>query len=299
MKVLIAGVGGVGGYIGAKLIQHTNAKVTLLARGANFEAIEKNGLKVIENNEEFVVKPFKVTQNPQKEGIFDFIIIAVKSYDLEPLLEQLKNNVNEKMIILPLLNGVEHDLIIKKYYPNAKVLKGCIYIISHLKEPGVIEKKGKVFKLCWGGNIDETSKEEIAKLFDTAKLRHKFTKEIDYEIWKKFLFISAMAALTTYYKTTMDIIASKHNQELQELFTEIVTLAQKKGVSLTNQEIEAALTQASKVIAGAKTSMQLDFEKGKKSEIDSLLGFVVKESKKLRLQAHLMEKIYNSLKENL
>ncbi len=42
--------------------------------------------------------------------------------------------------------------------------------------------------------------------------------------------------------------------------------------------------------------MQLDFEKGKKSEIESLLGFVAKESKKLGVSAPLMEKIYHSLK---
>ena len=42
--------------------------------------------------------------------------------------------------------------------------------------------------------------------------------------------------------------------------------------------------------------MQLDFEKGKQSEIEALVGFVVKESKNLGLNAPLMEKIYHSLK---
>ncbi len=292
MRVLIAGVGGVGGYIGAQIILHTDTEVVFLARGEHLRTIQEEGLKVIDNGEEFVVKPAKAVENAKDEGVFDLIIIGVKSYDLENVLKSLSANIGKDTAILPLLNGIEHDKTVKKLYPHSKVLKGCVYIISHIQNPGVIVKKGKVFKLCWGGTGEFG---EIAKLFESAKLRHKQTENIDYEIWKKFLFISAMAALTSYYKKSMDSVAKEHSAELKELFNEITALAQKLSVPLTQEDINSALAQASKVVEGAKTSMQLDLEKGKKSEIDSLLGSVVNLSKKHGLKAPLMEKIYNEL----
>ena len=292
MRVLIAGTGGVGGYIGAQIILHTDAEVVFLARKEHLKAIQKEGLKVIDNGQEFVLKPSKAVENTKNEGVFDLIIVGVKSYDLENVLKSLSGNIGSKTAVLPLLNGIEHDKTVKKLYPQAKILKGCVYIISHIQSHGVIVKKGKVFKLCWGGAGEF---EDIAKLFDDARLRHKQTENIDYEIWKKFLFISAMAALTSYYKKSMDIVAKEHNNELKELFNEITALAQKLSIPLSQDDVNSALSQASKVVEGAKTSMQLDLEKGKKSEIDSLLGSVVNLSKKHGLKAPLMEKFYNDL----
>ncbi len=299
MRVLIVGVGGVGGYIASQLIKNTDAEVTLLARGEHLKKIQKDGLHILEDNEDYIVQPFKAIDNPKNEGIFDFIIISVKSYDLESVVQKLSKNIGSKTIILPLLNGIDHDLTIKKYYPDAKILKGCIYIVSHIASPGTIVKKGEVFKLCWG-DIDAIIEDfsNIAALFDAANFRHKFSNNIDYEIWKKYLFIAAMAALTCYYNKSMDQIANEHTQELEALLQEIVTLAQAKSINLTNKEIQAALNQAQKVTQGAKTSMQRDLERGNKSEIDSLLGYIVKSAKNFNLKVPIMEKIYLSLKES-
>jgi len=297
MRVLIVGIGGVGGYIAGEMMRNSDAEVTLVARGEHLKAIKENGLHIIDNKKEYTLQPHKVVESPHNEGGFDLIIVTVKSYDLVDALKSLQHNINSTTTILPLLNGVDHDHTIKKLYPKAKVLKGCVYIISHILKPGTIIKKGEIFKLCWGDpNSSMQEYQEVASLFDAVKLRHKYTQNIDYEIWKKYLFIAAMAALTTYYKTSMDTIASEHSEEFKQLLNEIVTIAQKRGVALTQADIEASLTQASKVLPGAKTSMQLDFERGKESEIDSLLGYIVKSAHELRVNAELMEKIYTSLK---
>ena len=296
MRVLIVGVGGVGGYIASQLIRNTNAEITLLARGEHLKKIKEDGLQIFDDNNEYIVHPHRIVDDPQREGAFDLIIISVKSYDLEDILKKLSNNVTKETTIFPLLNGVDHDVTILHYYPNAKVLKGCIYIISHILKPGTIVKKGRLFKLCWGDPKASLAKyQEIAALFDKAMLRHRYTQNIDYEIWKKFLFISAMAALTTYYKKSMDQITKEHNSEFKELLNEIMTLAQRKSINLTNDDLQATLQQASKVIPNAKTSMQLDFERAKKSEIDSLLGYIVNSGRKFNLATPLMEKIYSTL----
>ena len=46
MKVAIIVAGAIGGYVGAKLVL-AGEDVTFIVRGANFEAIRKNGMKLI------------------------------------------------------------------------------------------------------------------------------------------------------------------------------------------------------------------------------------------------------------
>ncbi len=295
MKIAIVGVGGVGGYIGAKL--NSKNEIIFIARGKQFETIKENGLKVIDEDEEYLIKPDIVTDNPKNLGIFDFIIIAVKSYDLCSALELIKLNVSNRTILLPLLNGVSHDKKIKEVFKGAKVLNGCIYILSNIKAPGIIKKYGGVFNLIFGTiEFPLESLTGIKKLFDDAKLKNRLTDDIEFETWKKYLLISAYASLTSYYKEPMGHIVKNHLEELRKVLEEIKKVANEKGIPLNNDNIEKIILQAKKIPYNSKTSMQLDYEKGKKTEIEALCGYIVKEAKKFSLSTPVMNKIYLKLK---
>lgn len=73
---------------------------------------------------------------------------------------------------------------------------------------------------------------------------------------------------------------------------EIIQIANAKDVSLSQNDIQTALTQASKVAPGAKTSMQLDRENGKPAEIEALCGYVVKEGEKHDIEVPHMKEAY-------
>ena len=89
----IYGIGGVGGYFGgllAKQFSESNEiEIYFLARGENLKQIQKNGLKVIKGDTQFIVKPKLATDNANEIGIADYIILCTKSYDLEKTIEQL------------------------------------------------------------------------------------------------------------------------------------------------------------------------------------------------------------------
>ncbi|ADV46780.1 2-dehydropantoate 2-reductase [Nitratifractor salsuginis DSM 16511] len=297
MKIMILGAGGVGGYLGARFLRAVEPDVTLVARGAHLDKIRQEGLTILEDTERYTVHPAHATDDPEGLGLFDLILVTLKDTDLDDGLERIRNNVGPQTVILPLLNGVEYRPRILKRYPQADVLEGCIYILSNIVEPGVIRKKGKIFRLCWGKEgFDPADYRPIVELFDRALPRHKPTAEIAYEQWKKFLFISPMAVLTSIYKVPMDRIAQEHADELRELTEEIAALAQAKGVPLTRQDVEATLEQAAKVLPGAKTSMQLDIERNKPAEIEALAGYVVREGDRLGVKVPTMEKLYRALR---
>jgi len=297
MKILIAGSGGVGSYVGARLIRHTDAEVALLARGEHLKAIRQNGLTIEESDETYTVYPHHATDDTATLGVFDLILVTVKATALESTLKQLKSNIAPRTVIIPLLNGVGHDETIRRHYPDATVFDGHIYILSNITAPGVVRKRGNVFRLVWGSKSDVQPEtiEAVFTLFDAARLRHRYSNTIEYESWKKFLFISAFAALTAYHDQTMDQISSRYPDELEALFREIVAVGQARGILLGDEEIRAAMTQAANVAPGAKTSLQLDIEEGKPAEIEALLGYVVHEGGRLGIEVPIMKKIYQVL----
>ena len=296
-KILIAGSGGVGSYVGAQLIRHTDADVSLLARGKHLGAIREKGLTIEEDQEHYTVHPAQATDDPGELGTFDLILLSVKATSLEETLQQLKANITSETILLPLLNGVGHADTLREQYPKSVILDGHIYILSNITAPGTGRKRGKVFRLVWGAEepIDPRIAEALTHLFDTAKLRHKHSQSITLDSWKKYLFISAFAASTAYHDKPMDAIIAEHAEELTALFHENVAVAQAKDIPLTEEHITATLTQAARVAPGAKTSLQRDIEHSKPAEVEALCGYIVHEGERLGVDTPQMRKIYGRL----
>ncbi len=296
MRVLILGAGGVGGYLGYRLGRFGGAEVAFVARGAHLDAIRSGGLEILDDRETFLFRPEHAVEDPSGLGIFDLILVAVKHTDLRKSLEKIAANLGPDSVILPLLNGVEHRQEILERYPEANVMEGCIYILSNILRPGVVRKKGSIFNLCWGREgFDPSDYAKIVDLFDRALPRHKATVDIAYEQWKKFLFISPMAALTSRYGLTMDRIVADHREELRCLMEEIAALARAKSIDLDDTIVSETLQRMEQTPPEAKTSMQLDLEAGKPAEIEALLGFVISEGKKMGIATPTMQKSYASL----
>jgi 2-dehydropantoate 2-reductase len=290
LRVLVFGAGGVGGYLGAKLSKVDGIELELVARGEHLETIKRDGLRLIEGGKESQIN-LKAVDAESLTGLYDLVLITVKSNDLDGAITSIKRHISKDSVIIPIMNGVDNAKRVQSQIKDARVLNGCIYIISNIKSAGVVEKKGNIFKLCWGDR-DIDSLESVSRLFDEAGFRHKLTSDIELEVWRKFLFIAPMAMMTSYYSLDMSEIYDQKFNELKEAMEEVVEVANSLGVELDSKDISKNLIQASKVQKGAKTSMQLDLEKGRESEIDSLIGFVAKSN----IKRGIFNKIYRELK---
>ena len=100
IKIVVAGIGGVGGYFGGLLAKqfqmHEKVEISFLARGEHLKAIQESGLRVIKGNSEFICNPRIATDNPMEIGTVDYAIISTKSYDLESVLLQLQPCINRE-----------------------------------------------------------------------------------------------------------------------------------------------------------------------------------------------------------
>lgn len=293
MRIVVAGIGGVGGYIGAHLCKLED-EVIFLARGNHAERIRETGLLVKEDEGEFTARPDSVVSTEALEGEIDLLLLCVKSYDMEAVLVDLSSNITSSTIIVPFANGVEHKEKIASLV-DAKVLHGAVYILAHKEADGVIVKKGKVFAALFGDEAYAKETALVSSFFEKAGLRHKTPTNIEEAIWKKYLFISAFAALTSYFDTSMRKVYELHKNWAEILLKEIADVAEAKGIHIQD-EVEKALKTASSLPEDASSSMHLDFQNGTKTELETLCGYVVREGQKLRLPTPMMAKIYGVLK---
>lgn len=289
MRIAIIGLGGVGGYISASLAK-SGYNVVGFARGQHLWKIQKNGIKIIEDSKTWIT-PLDARILEDADGYFDVVLFCVKSYDLQISFEEIKPFTNSKTIMLSFSNGVSNGDILRSL-SDSIVLDACIYILSHIEDAGVIRKEGKVFATVFGG--DENATKTLKSVFEEANLRVKTPADIKTAIWKKYIFISAYATLTSYYDSSIAYVNEQHYDEAKELLTEIADVAKAKGIDIED-EIEKSLQTASKLPYDSSTSMRLDFQSRKKTELESLSAYIVKEGLLHGVKTPLMEKMYKEL----
>ncbi len=287
MRVAVVGLGGVGGYIAASFAK-AGIDVTGFGRGEHLAVIQRDGIIIVEDEEQWSVH-LNAKELREAEGIYDVVLFCVKSYDLQESCEALREHINEQSVVLSFSNGVNNGDILRSC-SRSRVLDGAVYILSHIEKAGVIRKKGKVFAAVFGGK-DTNAVEEVAALFEEAGLRYKTPANIKEALWKKYIFIAAFASLTSYYDKPIKQVYEENKEEAKALLREIAAVAKEEGVDI-DEEVQKSLDVASKLPKDASSSMHLDFQNGKKSELESLSGFI---AKKEGVDTPLMEKIYRAL----
>ena len=301
-RIGILGIGGVGGYFGGKLAKkyfnNPDIEILFIAREETANIISANGLKIIEEENEQVIRPTLVTSNIDEIGELDYLICSTKTYDIENSLTPLRKVISEKTIILPLYNGVDAKPRIETLFPNNTVLNGCVYIVAFKKEKGVILKKGKMHHLYFGSSHSNQSKmEKLQNIFLDANIKSSLLDNIETRVWSKYIFISSIASLTSYTDLTIGQIfeSEAHTKTLENLIDEGIALATAKNIELPEDLKEKTLSQMRKQALDTTTSMQRDFRDGGKTEVESLTGYIVKESDKFNLNSFNFTTLYKEL----
>ena len=105
MKVLIYGVGGVGGFIGS-FLEKTGFEISYIARGSRYNALKTNGLVLNSRIENLKFSNVNLIHELKNGDFFDIVIITVKLYDFDDVLNEIINKIKGNFIILPFQNGI-------------------------------------------------------------------------------------------------------------------------------------------------------------------------------------------------
>jgi 2-dehydropantoate 2-reductase len=296
MKYCVVGAGSIGGFVGAKLALG-GEDVTLVARGANLQAIRAHGMRVImHDGTEHVARDVRAAATPTEAGAHDVVILGLKAHQVAPVAADIAALCHKDTVIIPMQNGIpwwyfqrhggEFDgRIVSSVDPEGAIaaavdptrIIGCVvYPACELAAPGVVRHiEGDRFPL---GELDGSSTERInaiAATFVRAGLKSPILDNIRAEIWLKLwgnLTFNPISSLT--HSTLVDICQFPLTRELAAaMMREAQAVASRLGITF-RVTLEKRIAGAEKV-GKHKTSMLQDVEGGRDPEIDALVGSVI------------------------
>lgn len=301
-RIGIIGIGGVGGYFGGLLakayLESDAIEIIFIARGETQKTITKRGLKIVTDNNEIIVFPDLVSNDPNVIGKLDFLICATKTYDIEESLIAIKKCITKNTVILPLYNGVDAPERINVLFPENEVLQGCVYIVAMIDSPGQIKKIGTYEKLFFGSsNAPISVLNRLQSIFAAAKIESYLAENIEESVWEKFVFISALASATCYLDQNIgEILSSKKSRSFYvDLLNEVTMLAAVKGLNLPQDIVLQSIQKLENSPLDATSSMHRDLKAGRKTELASLTEFVVNEGLKYEVETPTYQMVLDKL----
>jgi 2-dehydropantoate 2-reductase len=298
MKILIYGVGGVGGFLGAHL-QKIDLDVSYVARGKRYSFLKSNGLEVKSALGNVKLENINVFKSIPEKINFDIMICTVKLYDFDNFISELKDVGIKKTVLLPFQNGIYSEQKIVEEFGEKKTYGAVAQISSFVNEDQQIIHKGSLASFFVGGMKRKNHKvlENFCNRCESLDINIKLKKNIEEKIWEKFIFLSAYSGITTLTKKTIGQIFE--SPELKNKFRlamiETYNLAKNFEVKFNSNPIEYWLEKINKMPYDMTSSMYIDYVKGKKLELKWLSGFIVKHSIKFKINCQTHEEIIEGI----
>ncbi len=298
MKIAVMGSGGVGGYFGGLLAKAGNS-VSFVARGEHLQAIRSRGLRVVHNAGEFTVYA-AATDRPDEVGIVDLVMFSVKAYDTNSALEVMSPLVGPETTVLTLQNGVDSFAEVGRVFGEKHALPGAAYVESRIDTPGVVVQSGHVARIVFGEASGEESARvrQVRDVMLAAGIRGEVSPDVLATLWTKFLFITAVAGLTSACRRRIgDLLGEPGYREvLIKAMEEIEAVGRAKGIKLGDAVVEETMEYVEGAVKDITASMHLDLERGKRLELEIFNGAVVRMGRETGVATPVNNLLYLVLK---
>jgi 2-dehydropantoate 2-reductase len=299
MRIAIMGSGGVGGYYGG-LLAKAGQEVTFIARGAHLQAIRDKGLHVKSVHGDFTVSPVKATDRPGEIGAVDLVLVATKTYHTEEAAQAIKPLIGDNTVVISLQNGIDAAERIGSAVGMERMLGGATWLSAAIEAPGRIGQYSQFRRIALGeldGRITPRA-QAVASAFATTPAVVELVPNIRQMLWTKFVFISAISALGGLTRVSMG--EYRHVPEAREVLAqamaEVAAVAQACGVALDADIVAKTLSFIDAAAPDMRPSMQRDLEAGRMSELESLIGVVVRLGRERGVPTPVMRLAYALLK---
>jgi 2-dehydropantoate 2-reductase len=294
VKIVIAGAGAIGGYIGARLAR-AGGDVVLFARGPHLQAMRERGVRVISADGDFEVKP-AVTGDLSTIGQADVVVLGVKAHGLTALAPQLRPLFGPETVVVSTQNGIpwwyfqgiggeREGWRLERVDPGGgiaaaieprRVVGSLAYFATEIVEPGVIRHtEGNRISLGEPDGSRSDRCRALAEALIAAGFRAPVTTRFRTEVWVKLLGNVAFNPISALTGGTLEELVRHPDTSavIREVMAETEAVAARLAITLPIS-IDQRMAGAEKVGAH-KTSMLQDLEAGRPMELDAIVGAVV------------------------
>ena len=299
MKVCIYGAGAIGGWIGVHLAQ-TGHEVSVVARGATLEALQKNGLQCVQTQaaEARIKADVKVSANPADLGPQDLVIVAVKAPAMADVAKGIAPLLGPNTMVMTAMNGVpwwffqgfggklqgttlstiDPEGHIAKAIPAHHVVGCVVHASCSLDAPGVVRHHfGQ--GLILGEPADQHGQvsarvQQLVTDLQAAGFNASASAQIQKDVWYKLWGNMTVNPISAITGATTDLILKDDlvRDFVSKVMLEAKAIGEKIGIPIAQTpEDRHAVTLK---LGAFKTSMLQDVEAGKTVELDALVSGV-------------------------
>lgn len=301
MHFAILGSGAVGGYYGAKLAL-SGQRVSFVARGAHLKALRERGMMVWSPLGDFTVRA-RGEDDTAAIGPVDVVLLAVKTYDNPTVLPMLGPLMGPATVVITLQNGVDSVDDVAAVVGPEHVLGGPTYIATAIAAPGFIEQTGThrriVFGEAFGERLQVTARvAAIADVMKAADIQAEPVADARVPMWEKFIYLAPFAAFTGAARLPMGPLWADPaiREQFLEAVLEVEMVARAETVALRDGVLDRVIAYAEALPPSTRSSLLIDLQAGKRIEIESLAGSVVRRGKAAGVPTPIMAGLYAVLK---
>jgi 2-dehydropantoate 2-reductase len=302
MRFAFVGAGAVGGYYGA-LLARAGHEVAFVARGGHLDAIRKAGIRVVSDAVGDFTARVTAESDAGRMGVVDVAVLTVKTYDNDTALPAVAQLVGPATTALTLQNGVDSADEVAAVIGEPRTLAGATYIATAIDAPGVIRQTGShrrvVFGECFHPSASATPRVlAIHEAFKAADIQSEPVADARTAVWEKFVYLAPFAAFTGASRLPIGPLwaEAESRSALLAAFGEVAALARASGIAMPDDVVAKIQAYATRIPTTTRSSLQNDLAQGRRLELESLAGSVVRRGRAAGVPTPMMAALYAVLK---
>lgn len=277
MRILVVGVGAVGGYVGGRLVQ-AGRDVTFLVRPRRAAQLAERGLRIDSGKNADVIDARAVTKDDLGTDPYDLILVGVKAEALPAAIEDFAGAVGPSTAVVPFINGIKHvELLTAAFGPT--VLGGVLKIVTQL------DANGDVREIVPGGSIEVGelgggASDRVAAVVNALKapgFAVSASENILDAMWAKWVFIATIGAITSIARGPIGEVSAVvgGTEFAQATLGEAAAVARAAGHELSEQELDEIKALVTAKGTATTSSLSRDLVAGRPTEVEAVLGDLI------------------------
>jgi 2-dehydropantoate 2-reductase len=273
----VLGPGAVGGTLAVRLA-NAGVQVVCVAHPEAVGLIALAGL-VVESPEGTLTARVEVVEQLAKP--VDLLLVTVKAPVLDDAVGRVDPSAVERGVVVPLLNGLEHMDVLRARF-DGRVAAGSI---SHFQayragRVQIIEATVAPVITIASESLARGEVEAAADLLRRGRIDVRVGQTEKRVLWHKLARIAPLAAVTSVSGRTVGELRTDPGwrQRLDSAIVEACAVAEADGVSLRPAAQWAIIEE---MADETTTSAARDVAAGRRSELDALLGSVLRAGERL------------------
>ena len=281
MKIAVLGAGAMGSIYGGHLSLYNDGYL-IDKKQEIVEKINADGLKLFENDKDVVYRPEAMSDSKNLEEV-DLVILFVKSLFSKAALEENRHIIGEHTYLMTLQNGAGHEDILSEFVPKERIIIGTTEDNGAVLDNAYVRRGGKG-KTNIGMLVPdkEGMLQKVKESFDLCGFDTHIYDNIQQLIWDKLFTNVSLSALTGVLQVPIGFIASDEyawNMTVT-LIKEALQVAKALGLTFDENEVIEKVRATSINSPDGKTSIYADLKAGRRTEVNTISGAVVRAGEK-------------------